>query len=47
VASHSHIGGMTALITFLTVIALFGTLHLLAISRPESKLSQAWIGLGF
>lgn len=41
------VSGANAIIVTLYVIAIFGTLHLLAISKPDSKLSRAWLGLGF
>lgn len=39
--------GTTALFVFFTVVALFGTLHLVALAHPESKFGKAWIILGF
>ena len=44
---HFHASGMHALIIFLEMIAAFGSLHLLAISFPGSRLSQAWLALNF
>lgn len=44
---HFHASGMHALIAFLEMIAAFGSIHLLAISFPGSKFSQAWLALGF
>lgn len=41
------ISGTVALIIFLYTVVLFGSAHLLAISKPQSKLAQAWILLGF
>jgi len=41
------ISGTVALIILLYTVVLFGTAHLLALSKPQSKLSQAWILLGF
>lgn len=41
------ISGTVALIIVLYTVVLFGTAHLLALSKPQSKLSQAWILLGF
>lgn len=41
------ISGTVAIIIFLYVVVIFGTLHLLALSKPESKLAQSWILLGF
>lgn len=44
---HFHITGMQGVCVFLFVVALFGSAHLLAASRPDSELSKAWFGLGF
>jgi hypothetical protein len=41
------ISGTVALIIFLYVTVLFGTLHLVALSFPDSKLAKAWVLLGF
>jgi hypothetical protein len=41
------ISGTVALIIFLYVVVLFGTLHLVALSKPDSKWSKAWVLLGF
>lgn len=41
------ISGTVALIIFLYVTVLFGTLHLVALSKPDSKLAKAWVLLGF
>lgn len=41
------ISGTVALIIFLYVTILFGTLHLVALSYPNSKLAKAWVLLGF
>jgi hypothetical protein len=41
------VSGTVALIVFLYVVVLFGSLHLWATAKPESKLAQAWILLGF
>lgn len=41
------IGGTHALIVFLMVVVMFGAAHLAALSKPDAKLSQAWILLGF
>jgi hypothetical protein len=45
--AHFHVSGTHALVVMLEVIALFGSLHLFAISFPGSKLAQAWLALGF
>jgi hypothetical protein len=44
---HFHISGIHAVVNFLYIVAVFGALHLLAISMPSNKLSQSWLGLGF
>lgn len=44
---HFHISGLHAFFLFLMMIAAFGSLHLLASSAPDNRLSQAWLGLGF
>lgn len=41
------VSGTVALIIFLYVVVLFGTLHLVALSYPDSKLAKAWVLLGF
>ena len=41
------VNGMQGVIVFLFVVATFGSLHLLAASFPDSKISHAWRGLGF
>jgi hypothetical protein len=42
-----RVGGANAFVTFLYVAVVFGALHLLATSKPNNKLAQAWISLGF
>jgi len=42
-----QLNGATAFVTFLYVVATFGALHLLALSKPNARLSQAWLSLGF
>lgn len=44
---HFHVSGLHTTATFLVVVAVFGTLHLLAISAPERRSAQAWLALGF
>jgi hypothetical protein len=44
---HFHVSGTHATIVFLFVVAVFGSLHLLAASMPHNQVSQAWIALGF
>lgn len=41
------ISGTVALIIFLYVTILFGTLHLVALSYPDAKWAKSWIALGF
>lgn len=41
------VNGMQGLVIFLFIVAMFGSMHLLAASMPESKFSQIWFGLGF
>lgn len=41
------ISGTVALIIVLYSVVIFGTLHLLALSYPQSKWAKAWILLGF
>lgn len=41
------ISGTVALIVFLYVVVIFGTLHMLALAYPDSKFSKAWVLLGF
>lgn len=42
-----RINGANAIVTFLYVAVIFGALHLLAVSKPDNKIAQAWISLGF
>ena len=44
---HFHVSGLHTTATFLVVVAVFGTLHLLAISAPDRRSAQAWLALGF
>jgi len=44
---HFHISGLHAMAVFLMVVAAFGSLHLLALSAPDARVSQAWLSLGF
>jgi len=42
------ITGIHAMITILFIVVSFGSLHLLAMSMPDSPWAKAWIGgLGF
>ena len=42
-----RISGAGGIVVALYVVAVFGSLHLLAISRPTNKVAKAWLGLGF
>lgn len=42
-----RVSGASAAVTFVYVMVIFGSLHLLATSTPNNKLSKAWISLGF
>lgn len=42
-----RVNGSNAVVTFLYVAVMFGALHLLAISKPNSRFAQAWMSLGF
>lgn len=42
-----RVNGTSAIVVFLYVAATFGALHLLAISKPNNRVSQAWLALGF
>ena len=42
-----RLGGMSGLILVLYMVAIFGALHLLALSFPDATLSKAWRSLGF
>lgn len=45
---HFHISGIHAGVLFLSMVVIFGSLHLFAAANPDAKLSQAWTnGLGF
>lgn len=44
---HFHISGIHAVIWVLAMITAFGSLHLLAASAPNNRVSQAWFALGF
>lgn len=44
---HFHVSGLHTTATVLVVVAVFGALHLLAISAPERRTAQAWLALGF
>jgi predicted exporter len=46
VAPHVHIGAVSLLASTAAVIAVFGTLHLLALTS-DTPAARAWIALGF
>lgn len=41
-----RISGAGGIVVALYVVAVFGSLHLLAISKPDNSWSQAYLGLG-
>lgn len=43
---HVHIGAVSLMASTLAIIAVFGTLHLLALTT-DSHASRAWLALGF
>lgn len=43
-----RIGGTSVLFIFLSVLIIFGTLHLVAAAYPDSRFTKVWVGaLGF
>ena len=44
---HFHVSGTHGIVTALYMVVFFGSMHLLATSLPDKKLSQAWLSLGF
>jgi len=44
---HLHSGGMQFVLTFLAIVAVFGALHLAAISAPGNPWAKAWLSLNF
>jgi hypothetical protein len=46
VAPHVHLSPVMMIASFLVVFAVFGTLHLLALSS-DHRLARAFIALGF
>lgn len=46
VDSHVHIGAVSLLASTAAVVAVFGTVHLLALTS-ETRFARAWIALGF
>lgn len=47
IPSIGKVGGADALKVALYVFVIFGTLHLVAISHPNSRWSRAFLALGF
>lgn len=46
VDSHVHNGAVAILPVIAAVVAVFGTLHLLALTS-ENRFAKAWLSLGF
>lgn len=44
---HTHISAVHIGATMLAVVAIFGTVHLLALTAPDSRAARAFIALGF
>lgn len=47
VAPHVHISAVHIAASMAAIIAVFGTLHLLALTAPDNRLARAFIALGF
>ena len=47
VAPHVHISPVHMLANLVAVLAIFGTLHLLALSATDSRIGRAFVALGF
>lgn len=47
VSPHVHISPVHMLANLVAVLAVFGTLHLLALSSTDSRVARALIALGF
>lgn len=45
--NHVHIGFVSIAATLLAVIAILGTLHLLAMSSQDNRFANAFLALGF
>lgn len=45
--SHVHIGFVSIAANLLMVVAILGTLHLLAMSAQDNRLANAFLALGF
>lgn len=44
---HVHLGGVNLVATVAAVVAIFGTLHLLALGNSDNRAARAFIALGF
>lgn len=44
---HVHIGFVSIVVNVLAVVAVLGTLHLLALSAADNRLANALLALGF
>ncbi len=47
VTPHVHISAVHIAANMAAIVVVFGTLHLLALSSPDSRLGRAFIALGF
>jgi len=47
VQPHVHISAVHVAANMAAIVAVFGTLHLLALSAPDSRIGRAFIALGF
>jgi len=47
VAPHVHISAVHIAANMAAIVAVFGTLHLLALTSPDSRFARAFIALGF
>lgn len=45
--NHVHIGFVSIAAVLLMVVAILGTLHLLAMSAQDNRLANAFLALGF
>lgn len=44
---HTHISPVHLIAASLAVIAVFGTVHLLTLTYPNTRAARAWLALGF
>ncbi len=44
---HYHINAVSLLVSTAVIVAVFGTLHLLALTQADSRWARAYIALGF